>query len=120
MRSRNPPLVGLRSTSSPTASTSPVNITLYQHIGTQRLDTTIVQSCRPEWAIEQQPHAVGAQDAWRHVQADEIDQPLVPRRRVNLGAPFEQQRFDPPRAQTFERRPERRSRNFNLGATVLE
>ena len=38
MRRRTPPLVGLRSTSSPTASTRPVNITLNQHIRSERLD----------------------------------------------------------------------------------
>ena len=43
IRRRKPPLVGLRSTSSPTASTRPVNISLYQHIRTERLDPPLDQ-----------------------------------------------------------------------------
>ena len=44
--SRRPPVVGLRSTTSPTASTRPVNISFDQHIGSERLDAPLEQAPR--------------------------------------------------------------------------
>src|SRR5262245_55667586 len=90
IRRRKPPLVGLRSMSSPTASTRPVNIALYHHVGTQLFDTSVPKLRGPEPPIEQERHARGSQHVRCHIQPDEIDQALVPRPRVQRGPTFEQ------------------------------
>src|SRR5262245_65619855 len=68
IRRRKPPLIGLRSMSSPTASTRPVNIALNHHVGTQLFDTPIPKLRGPEPAIEQERDARGSQHVWCHIQ----------------------------------------------------
>src|SRR5438128_12497000 len=68
MRSRTPPLVGLRSINSPTVSTSPVNIAFNQHIGTQRHDATLDEIGRRKRSIRQEGHAVGSERTRRDVE----------------------------------------------------
>src|SRR5262245_387315 len=89
-RKRKPPRVGLRSMSSPTASTRPVNIALYHHVGTQLFDASISELRGPKPPIEQERHARSSQHVRCHIQPDEINQALVPRPRVQRGATFEQ------------------------------
>src|SRR5262245_52901487 len=89
MLRRKPPPVALRSTSSPTDSTSPVNITLDQHIRPERLDDRVVERCRPEGAPGQKLDALLAQPVRCDVQADDVYQILIPRRAVQRGPALE-------------------------------
>src|SRR5436190_5292978 len=117
MHRRRPPPVVLRSTNSPTDSTSPVNITFDQYIRTERLDDRVVERRRPERTPGQKLDAFCAQPVRRNVHADDVDEILVPRRAVQRGAAFEHERRNLPGREAFERRPERPvARNLELGA----
>src|SRR5919198_761875 len=94
IRRRKPPLITLRSISSPTASTSPVNIPFDDDVRTKRFDAPFVQRRRRESAPRQQFDAAVAEHVRRHVQPDVIDQPFVPGSRVQRGAALEQKRSD--------------------------
>src|SRR5712691_382638 len=107
IRRRNPPLVGFRSTSSPTPSTRPVNIALYQDIRTERRDSPIAQIRRRKSPLRQQRHAAASDHVRRDVQPHIVDQALVPGRRVHRGATLEQQRTDLPRSETLQGRAKR-------------
>src|SRR6185436_2653773 len=102
IRSRKPPLIGLRSITSPTPSTRPVNIPLYQDVGTERRDSTLAELRRRKRAIRQQRDGVLAKDMRRDVQPHVVDEARVPGRGVNGGAPLEQQRTHLPRGQALE------------------
>src|SRR5947207_14950774 len=91
MRRRNPPLVALRSRSSPTDSTSPVNIPFDQDIGPERLDHAIVERGRAKRSSQQQLDTVFAEHVRRDVEADDVDELLVPGRAVQRGAALDHQ-----------------------------
>src|SRR5438093_8391436 len=119
-RRRKPPLVGLRSTSSPTASTRPVNISLYQHIGPQLFDAAIAEVRGPESSIAQERHTRRSQHVRRDVQPDEIDQSLVPGARVQRRPTFEQQGAHAASAESIQRRAERLPGDVDLRSRALE
>ena len=58
---------------------------------------------RTRTAAAQERHAVRPEHVRRHVQPDEIDEPFVPRRRVQRGPALEQQRCDAALAERCER-----------------
>src|SRR5436190_53431 len=121
IRRRNPPLVGFRSTSSPTPSTRPVNIALYQDIRTERRDSPIAQIRRRKRPSRKECDAAGAEHARRDVQPHIVDEALVPGGRVHGGAPLEQQRTNLPRGETLQGRAERLvSSHLNLRAARFE
>src|SRR5438128_257028 len=106
-RSRKPPLVGLRSTNSPTASTRPVNISLYQDIGTERFHMLLRERSRGKPPSVEQLETVGTNDVWRDVEAYVINEAFIPGARVQRRAAFEQQRPDLPRGEPLQCRRER-------------
>src|SRR5687767_3429034 len=89
-RSRNPPLVGFRSISSPTASTRPVNIPLYHHVRVQRLDVTLHERSRGKPPPVEELETACTNDMRRDVQPHVVNKAGIPRRRVQRGAAFEQ------------------------------
>ena len=95
-----PPLVGLRSTSSPTASTSPVNISLNQDVRPERLDPPLEQIAptQNEPAGEKRHSARCRARAASRRAARNRPAPSSHAARVHRGAAFEQQRSDLPRA----------------------
>src|SRR5437773_2940736 len=120
-RSRTPPLVALRSINSPTASTRPVNISLYQDIGTERFHMLLHERSRGKLPSVEQFETAGTNDLRRDVKTHVIDEAFVPRARVHRRAAFEQERSDPPRGKPLQRRPERAvARHLDLRAAVFE
>src|SRR6266850_4628939 len=121
IRSRTPPAVGLRSTSSPTASTRPVNISFNQRIGTEPQFAAIDELRRIECASAEKRHAARADDARADVNADQVHEVFIPRRRVHFGSALDEQRFDAEIGEALERRPQRRPLDgFDSGAARFE
>src|SRR5919197_4262819 len=121
IRRRKPPLITLRSISSPTASTSPVNIPFDDDVRTKRFDAPFEQRGGRESATREQFDAAVSQNVGRHVQPDVVDEPFVPRRRVNRGAAFEQQRSDLPlRREALERLAKAVARGVDRRARVFQ
>src|SRR5580765_1022494 len=89
MHRRKPPPVVLRSSNSPTVSTSPVNIAFDQHIRSERLDDGVAKRGCPERPPGQKLDAFFAQAVRRDVHADDVDEIFIPRRAVQRRAPFE-------------------------------
>ena len=87
IRRRKPPLVGLRSTSSPTASTRPVNISLNQHVGTERLDAPLDELRRRKRPSVEERHAAGPEHVRRDVEPHVVDERLRPTRAACSAAP---------------------------------
>src|SRR4051812_10851395 len=100
-RNRKPPDVGLRSINSPVASTRPVNISLYQDIGTEWFDVRLYERGRRKRPAAEQLQPFGTDDVRRDIQTHVIDEALDPRARVHARATFEQERSDVPGGQSF-------------------
>src|SRR5689334_996770 len=107
IRNRKPRSVGLRSISSPTASTNPVNIALNHDIGPKRDHATLVEIRRRERSIAEQRYAVAAERVRRDVQAHEVDELFVPRGAMHGRTTLEQQRADAVVGNAVERRAKR-------------
>src|SRR5262249_34307505 len=121
MHRRKPAPVALRSINSPTDSTSPVNIPFDQYIRSERLDDCVVQRGCPERATGQKLDAFFAEPVRRDVQADNVDEILIPGRAVKRGSSFEHERRHLARRQALERSPERPvARHLDFGARALE
>src|SRR6476660_8709344 len=86
MRSRNPPLVVFRSTSSPTASTSPVNIPFDHHVRTERLDAPFGERRYGKRPSRQECDTLGSEHVRCDIEADEVDHAFVPGGRMHRGA----------------------------------
>src|SRR5438552_1086618 len=106
MRNRHPPLVGLRSTSSPTASTRPVNISLDQHIGPKWFDAPIEPPGRAEGPRRQKIHAVTSDYVRRDIEPHEVHDLFVPRRGQDRCPTLQQQRSNLPFAQSLQTGPQ--------------
>ena len=123
MRRRKPPLVGLRSTSSPTASTRPVNISLDQHVRTERFDACARSASADEnGRPARNGTPPGRATCGVDVQPDEVDDALVPGRRVQarrrLRAAASRSAASARRASAARNVPS--ARHLDLGAARLE
>src|SRR5260370_83923 len=112
-----PRLVGLHSTTVATPSTRPVNIALYQDVGTERLNTPLEEPGRGKRPSGEETKPAGSEHARRHVEPDEIGHAFIPGRPVNRSPAFQQQGADIAGAKATKGRAERQiGSHENLGA----
>ena len=85
-----------------------MNISFNQRIGTEPQVAAIDELRRIECASAEKRHAARADDARADVNADQVHEIFIPRRRVHFGSALDEQRFDAEIRQALERRPQRR------------
>src|SRR5215471_9569758 len=107
MRSRAPPLVVCRSTTSPVDSTRPVNIAFRHHIRSERFLAPFDQIARGKLPAVQKFHSPWSKRSRRRIESDVIDDVFGPGCVVHAGATLQQQRGDAAIAERSQARPDR-------------
>src|SRR5207244_3348042 len=89
-RSRTPPPVGRASTTCPTDSMRPVNISFNQHVGSDRLHSALRTEGGEQPPTGEKPDTAGSEHVRRDIEPGEVDHPFVPGRSVEGGTAFEE------------------------------